>query len=276
MSDFLNNTPELWMAKLPLPNKESHKHNRGHLLISGSREMTGASRLSARGARRMGCGLVYLAVPHEVAPIYMTDSPSNIVLRSEDSGAFRSAIRKSQATAILVGPGMKESDTTREIIQRALHANVPTLIDAGGIGVFTNKPERLKKAITNQAVITPHMGEYEKLFGSDNKTAAQKALDMAKYLKATVVLKGSETYIATYDGRVAKTETANPWLAIGGTGDVLSGQIAALLAQGMDSFLAACAGVWFHRQAAEIIGVGLVAEDIPEHLMHVWKELLKD
>ncbi len=274
MDSFLKNTPDLWKAKLPLPTEESHKHNRGHLLIAGSRFMTGAPRLVARGARRMGCGIVYLAVPNEVVTIYKNDNPGNIVIRCEDSSAFRGAISLSEADAIVVGPGLKETDIARDIVQRALRSSIPTVIDAGGIGVFQKKPERLKKAITGMAVVTPHMGEYKKLFGEDNRNNAERALSVAQFLKATVVFKGSITYIASPDGRVAETEKASPWLATAGTGDVLSGQIGALLAQNMEPFLAACAAVWFHKEAANIFGPALIAEDIPDNLPKVWHNLL--
>lgn len=274
MVNLINNSPDLWKKALPLPNKDSHKHNRGHLLITGSRHMTGASRLTAAGARRMGCGLVYLAVPNEVVHVYMADSPGNIIIRAEDSGAFRSAIRSSNADAIIVGPGMRETDITRDIIQRALISTIPTIVDAGGLGVFTNKVNRLQKVIAGPVVVTPHLGEYERLFGKDDKSAPEKAISAANFLNATVVLKGSKTYIASPDGRVAETAEANPWLATGGTGDVLTGIIGALVAQKMEPFLAACAAVWFHRRAADIIGVGLIAEDIPNIIPTVWREIL--
>ncbi len=274
MNDFLQNTPDLWKKKLPLPTEESHKHNRGHLLIAGSRFMTGAPRLVARGARRMGCGMVYLAVPNEVVSIYKNDNPGNIVIRCEDSSAFRNVIATTEADAIVVGPGLKETDIARDIVQRALRSSIPTVIDAGGIGVFKQKPERLKKAITGIAVVTPHMGEYKKLFGSDEKSNAERAVFVAQYLKATVVLKGANTYIASPDGRLAQTEKASSWLATAGTGDVLSGQIGALLSQNMDPFEAACAGVWFHKKAADLFGPALIAEDIPDLLPKVWQKLL--
>lgn len=274
MSDFLQNTPDLWKDKLPLPTAQSHKHNRGHLLIAGSRFMTGAPRLVARGARRMGCGVVYLAVPNEVVNIYKNDAPGNIIVRCEDSSSFRSVIASTEPDAIVVGPGLKETDIARDIVQRALRSSIPTVIDAGGLGVYQKKVDRLKKAITGTAIVTPHMGEYKKLFGSDDKSHAERALSVAQYLKATVVFKGSHTYIASPDGRVAETERASPWLATAGTGDVLSGQVGTLLAQGMDPFLAACTAVWFHKRAADIFGPGLIAEDIAELLPKVWRELV--
>ncbi len=274
MDDFLQNSPDLWKSALPLPTEQSHKHNRGHLLIAGSRFMTGAPRLAARGARRMGCGMVYLAVPNEVVAIYKADNPGNIIIRCEDSSAFRSAIATSEADAIVAGPGLKETDIARDIVQRALRSSLPTVVDAGGISVFQQKPERLKKAIAGTAVITPHMGEYMKLFGADDKSHAERALFMAQYLKAIVVLKGAQTHIAAPDGRIAKTEKASAWLATAGTGDVLAGQVGALLAQKMDPFLAACAAVWFHKEAANIFGPALIAEDIPKTLPKVWQQLL--
>ncbi len=244
-----HNQPGLWA--LPEFGAGSHKYSRGHLTILGGASMTGAARLAAMAARRAGAGLVTIAAPDATsAAIYRGAEPGTIV--AEDSlGALLADPRRQ---VWLLGPGLLPDAATRASLRQLLAAGRQVVVDAGAL--------LDADAVAGAAVLTPHAGEFLRVFGpigADKPAAARAA---AARSGAVVLLKGSDTVIAAPDGRVAINANAPPSLGSGGTGDVLAGVIAALLAQGMPAFEAAAAGAWLHGQAATQAGPGLLAEDL--------------
>jgi hydroxyethylthiazole kinase-like uncharacterized protein yjeF len=247
------NAPGLW--RLPEFGPESHKYSRGHLTILGGAAMTGAARLAAMAARRGGAGLVTIAAPDAAsAAIYRAGEPGIIVLEDSLDTLLADARRK----VWLIGPGQPPDAATRAALRRLIEAGRQVVADAGAL----LDPE----AVTGAAVLTPHAGEFARVFGpvgEDKPTAARAA---AARTGAVVLLKGNDTVIAAPDGRLAVNANAPPSLGSGGTGDVLAGLIGALLAQGMSPFDAACAAAWLHGETANHAGSPLVAEDLIKRL----------
>ncbi len=265
------NGPALWLSDLPFPNNAAHKYTRGHAVIAGGAAMTGAARLAAMAARRMGAGLLTIAAPPESVVIYTADTPGNLV----STAPFTDILADPRKNAVLVGPGAEVSEETRARVLAARAANKASVIDADALTVFTDDPDTLFQSIDAGCVLTPHEGEFARLFDpeGDKLTRARRAAATAG---AVVLLKGPDTVIAAPDGRAAINDTGTPYLATGGTGDVLAGMITGLLAQGMPAFKAAAAGVWIHGRTAELFGPGLIAEDVSELIPEVLCELIAD
>jgi NAD(P)H-hydrate epimerase len=184
--------------------------------------------------------------------------------------------------AVALGPALGVGAGTQEFVRVALRSGRAAVLDADALTSFAGEAELLADAIADEeraVVLTPHEGEFARVFGGrDDAPAAPSKLDAARHAASStrgiVVLKGPDTVIAAPDGRAAINENGTPYLATAGSGDVLTGIIAGLLAQGMAGFEAACAGVWLHAAAGARFGPGLVAEDIPELLPPVLRELL--
>ncbi len=246
------NGPGLW--RLPAPNAAAHKYTRGHVTILGGAAMTGAARLAAGAAHRAGAGLVTIAAPDAAsAAVYRAGDPG--ILVTEDSVAALLAEARRQVW--LVGPGLPPDAATRALVRALVGPLVAprrqVVADAGALAACTPAD------LAGVAVLTPHAGEFAQVFGPiglDKPAAARAA---AALTGAVVLLKGADTVIAAPCGRVAINANAPPGLATGGTGDVLAGTIAALLAQGMDPFAAAAAAAWLQGEAARRHGPGLVA-----------------
>ena len=259
------NTPALWRHVTPLiPDTAAHKYTRGHLVVAGGAAMTGAARLAARGARRCGAGLVTLAVPPSSRAVYAAGEPGTIVEAHEN---FAEALTDARRNACVVGPGLGISAATRTAVISALHGGVRAVVlDADGLSSFADDPAALFGAISGPVVMTPHDGEFKRLFGDIEGDKLGRARIAAQRSGAVIVLKGADTVIAAPDGRAAINASAPPWLATAGAGDVLAGMVGAMLAGGTSAFEAACAAVWLHGRAATIFGPGLIAEDLPEML----------
>lgn len=266
------NDPRLWKAELPTLLHGGNKYTRGHALIYGGYPMTGAARLSARAATRMGAGLTTIAVPPIAFPIYSAALTSIMVHLIEGPPDLQRMLDDRRYSAFLIGPGAGVGTETRDRVLAMLKTGRPTVLDADAITVFTDEPLALDKAISGPCVLTPHDGEFRRLFdpAGDKLTRARRA---ARRCGAVIVLKGSDTVIAAPDGRAVINSNAPPTLATAGSGDVLSGFVLGLLAQGMEPFLAACAAVWLHGAAANEFGLGLIAEDLPELLPSVLRGL---
>ena len=248
------NGPTLW--RVPLPGALDHKYTRGHVTVLGGASMTGAARLSAAAARRGGAGMVSIAATGR-ADVYRTGEPGLVI-----SDASLPELLQDQRRIVWVcGPGLGQ-DTARTALPMLLGAGRRVVADADALGAFAGQPD----ALAGCAVLTPHEGEFEKLFGpvGPDRIAASRAA--ARRVGAVVLLKGADTVIAAPDGRVAVNSDAPPWLATAGAGDVLAGLVAALLAQGMDDWHAACAAAWLHGRAAVLAGRGMVAEDLLPHI----------
>jgi len=261
------NAPANWLDHFPQPTQSDHKYSRGHAVISGGAEMTGAARLAARAARRIGAGLVTIAADQSAKNIYLTGDPGCMFSPLGDQ-TFEDAINDPRRNAVLVGPGNGVTDETRRRTITALRAEKATVIDADALTIIEDDPTNLFNWIKGSTVLTPHEGEFARLFDTTNDkvTNARKA---AQQSGAVVLLKGADTVIAAPDGRIAINVNAPATLATAGSGDVLAGLITGLLAQGMPAFEAASAGAWIHGEAARLFGAGLIAEDITENVPKV-------
>jgi len=270
--DTFENQPGLWLADLPRPQQDGNKFTRGHALLYGGYPITGASRLAARAAARAGSGLTSIAVPQVALPIYATALTSIMVAAFASDEDFRKQLDDSRVTAYLIGPGAGVNEETRRRALAMLGTGRATLIDADAISAFAGDPGALARAIHGACVLTPHEGEFKRLFdfGGDKLARARAA---AAHAGVVIVLKGRDTVIAARDGRAIINSNAPPTLATAGSGDVLGGITLGLLAQGMDPFLAAAAAVWLHGAAAASFGPGLLAEDLPDLLPAVLREL---
>lgn len=269
------NSPRIWRDKLPDMAPVQHKYSRGYVVISGSADMPGAAILATMAARRVGAGMVTLTVPKESAAIYRLSQPGAVVRTVRDTGTFSEIAGDERVGAVLLGPGHGITVATRERALAALRLKHPTVLDADALTVFADTPDLLFSSIEGPCVLTPHDGEFRMLFDSDGDKLS-RARRAAATSGAVILLKGSDTVIAAPDGRAAINHNAPPWLATAGAGDVLAGIIVGLLAQGMAPFEAAMAGAWMHGEAAAAHGPGLIAEDIPNLLPEILKELYKD
>jgi len=270
--DTFHNQPALWGNRYPWPAMDGHKYQRGHALVIGGQLMTGAARLAARAAARVGAGLVTIAAPAAVWPIYASASLSIMVQAIRESGTIEDILSDPRKNAIVVGPGAGVLDITRKHALQALASKRAVVLDADAISVFGSDPEALYNAIAGPCVLTPHEGEFNRIFATRGNKL-ERARRAAAQSGAVVVLKGTDTVIAAPDGQAIINDNAPPELATGGTGDVLSGFIAGLMAQGMEPFLAAAAAVWLHGESARRFGPGLVSEDLPECLPRVLRRL---
>jgi NAD(P)H-hydrate epimerase len=270
--DTWENHPSLWLRELPRAAAAGNKYSRGHALLSGGYPMTGAARMAARAAARAGAGLTSIAVPEMALPIYaaaLTSIMVQPIARPED---FASLLRDPRYTALLIGPGAGVDEATRARALAMLATRRAVLLDADAISVFADRPDALTAAIRGPCVMTPHEGEFARLFHTAGDKLA-RARSAAQSSGAIIVLKGADTVIAAPDGRAIVNTNAPPSLATAGSGDVLGGMILGLLAQGMDAWLAAAAGVWLHGAAAANFGPGLLAEDLPDLLPGVLRRL---
>jgi len=280
--DTWENDPALWRRELPRPASGGNKYSRGHALLVGGYPMTGAARMAARAAARAGAGLTSIAVPDIALPIYagaLTSIMVHPLSRPED---FTQLLGDPRYSALLIGPGAGVNEATRARALAMLQTRRAVLLDADAISVFADRVGELAGAIHGPCILTPHDGEFARLFGAAGLGAAgvgaggdklSRARAAARTSGAIIVLKGSDTVIAAPDGRAIVNGNAPANLATAGSGDVLSGVILGLLAQGMDGFLAAAAGVWLHGAAAADFGPGLLAEDLPDLLPGVLRRL---
>ncbi|MFN3211606.1 MAG: NAD(P)H-hydrate dehydratase [Henriciella sp.] len=252
------NTPELWRDSFPVPGPDDHKYSRGHAVIVGSDRYTGATRLAAEACSRIGSGLVTVLNTARL-DLYRTCLPPDIMIEAETLSNCRNV------NTVLAGPG-GISEAQADTLNRT-DANVRFVLDADAIRL-------LGQVALRDSIVTPHAGEFERYFCpiGDNRTEA--AGNAARSNQCVLVLKGAQTLICDPSGRTVENQTATPYLAKAGTGDVLAGFIAGLVAQGMPQFEAACAAVWVHGRAAERIGPGLVPQDLFGEIGRVLREIL--
>lgn len=274
-SSLNENTPGLWVRRFPWPGIEAHKHQRGRLIVvSGEAASTGAARLAARGGLRVGAGLVTVLSPLNAVAEHAAQLEAVMLRAFEGEAALAEAAEA--ADAAVIGPAAGVTTATRANLIALAHTGAALVVDADALTVFKDRPDDLFAALDRDDVLTPHPGEFERIFpgllkkSPDRITAARAA---AKRAGAIVLLKGPDTVIAAPDGRAAVSLNGAPWLATAGSGDVLAGLIGGLLAQGMDSFEAACAGAWLHAEAGAAFGPGLIAEDLPGLVPGVLKRL---
>lgn len=286
-SKTLENLPSYWSELLPRLLQDTHKYRRGHVgVFSGGPAATGAARLSALAAARAGAGAVTMLSPASALEVNAAHLTSIILRKTESMEDVAEFLRERKPQALVFGPGLgahpKVGRFLLELLAEAGKAGAPTgmVVDADGLSSASLQAENFFAAIRRPGspalVLTPHHGEFGRLFPQIAASDTSK-LDMARQAaaaaKAVVVYKGPDTVIAAPDGRAAINSNGTPLLATAGSGDVLSGIIAALLAQGMPAFEAACAGVWIHAEAANTFGPGLIAEDLPLALLPVLRGL---
>ena len=273
---LFENDPELWRGVFPWPSAASHKHSRGSLVVvSGPMSQTGAARLAARGGLRIGAGLVTVLSPPDALLVNAAQLEAIMVRPFGNEGEL--VIAAEAADAAIIGPAAGVNLSTHANVLALTETGIAMVIDADAITVFKDEPGRLFAAIDERDVLTPHPGEFERLFpgllrASPERISAARAA--AERAGAVVLLKGPDTVIAAPDGRCAVNTNASPFLATAGSGDVLAGFIGGLIAQGMPSFEAACAGAWIHAEAGRGFGPGLIAEDLPELAPGVLERLI--
>jgi hydroxyethylthiazole kinase-like uncharacterized protein yjeF len=277
------NDPDLWRGSFPVPRIDGHKYARGHaVVVSGDMTATGAARLAARGALRAGAGLVTLASPRDALPVNAAALTAVMVRAMDTPAEFADLMADRRLNACVIGPGAGVGQRTRDLVLAALSAKPALVLDADALTSFADAPDHLFEAIKKedfpQLVLTPHEGEFVRVFndmGNNNPlhSKLERARLAAERCGAVVLLKGPDTVVAAPDRRAAMAANAPPWLATAGSGDVLAGIIGGLLAQGVPAFEAACIGVWMHGEAGSEAGPGLIAEDLPEVLPAVLRRL---
>jgi hydroxyethylthiazole kinase-like uncharacterized protein yjeF len=279
------NAPAVWGAALPRPDGDSHKYARGAaLVLSGSGHHTGAARLAARAALRAGAGIVSVASPLDAVAINSAQLTAVMVAPFANAREFEAMLADGRRRGIALGPGAGVGPTLRKLVAASLTrpAEQRTIVlDADALVSFAGDAARLAALIRrggHQAVMTPHEGEFMKLFEGapdvrlkDDKLSRARAA--ARLMGAVVLIKGADTVVAAPDGRATIGWDLPPWLATAGSGDVLSGLVAGLAAQEMPAFEAASAAVWLHGACARAVGPGLIAEDLPEALPKVLRAL---
>jgi hydroxyethylthiazole kinase-like uncharacterized protein yjeF len=278
--------PALWARFFPLPRPDGHKYSRGHaVVISGGLSSTGAARLAARGALRAGAGLVTIASPREALAVNAAANLAVMVRPVDGAGELANFLADARRNVVLLGPGGGVGAVMRELVLGALAGERAVVLDADALISFAEEPRKLATAVNARAeaatIITPHDGEFARLFKQvPDVTAPASKLERARaaaaWLGAIVLLKGPDTVVAAPDGRAAIADNASPWLATAGSGDVLAGFVAGLIAQRMPAFEAAAAAVWLHGEAARVAGPGLIAEDLPEAIPQIYRQLCAD
>ncbi len=276
-SNLFENTPELWLGKFPWPAVNAHKHSRGRLIVvSGEAWRTGAARLASRGGMRIGAGLVTILSPPEALLVNATHLEAVMLAPFETEQELEAAGQ--DAEAVVIGPAAGVNDATLANVLALARTGAALVIDADALTVFRDDPEELFSVLDRDDVLTPHPGEFERVFPGLLTSATNKveaAREAARRAGAVVLVKGADTVVAAPDGRAAVNLNGAPWLATAGSGDVLAGFIGGLLAQGMESFEAACAAAYLHAEAGASFGPGLISEDLPGLAPKVLADLLK-
>jgi hydroxyethylthiazole kinase-like uncharacterized protein yjeF len=277
------NIPQFWRNLFPVPRIDGHKYARGHaVVVSGELAATGAARMAARGALRAGAGLVTVVSPRDALAVNATALTAVMVRPIDTAIEFAELWTDKRLNTGVIGPGAGLGDRTRDFVVTALSAKRNLVLDADALTSFADAPDHLFEAIKAshdpQVVLTPHEGEFPRLFSDiSNKHPGRSKLERvraaAERSGAVVLLKGPDTVVVSPDGRATIASNAPPWLATAGAGDVLAGMIAGMLAQDVAAFEAASIAVWMHGEAAREAGPGLIAEDLPEVLPAVFRHL---
>ncbi|POF30219.1 NAD(P)H-hydrate dehydratase [Roseibium marinum] len=261
-----HNIPELWLGDWPRPDPLGHKYTRGHAVVfGGPMSATGAARLSAGAALRAGAGLVTLASPPDAMMVNACHLTAVMLKKVPGAEAMEELLADRRFNTVLIGPGYGVGEETRAAVAAILKQKRATVLDADALTSFPNHAQELFTLIGDNpapVLLTPHDGEFARLFPDIEGDKLVRARRAAERSGAVVVLKGPDTVIAAPDGRAAINDNAPPFLATAGSGDVLAGISAGLLAQGVPGFEAACQAVWLHGEAGREAGPGLIAEDL--------------
>jgi NAD(P)H-hydrate epimerase len=274
-SNLFENGPALW--NYPWPKTDGHKYARGHcVVVSGAAHATGAARLAARGALRIGAGLVSVASPPDTVAVNAAHLTAVMIKPFSGAAGLADLLKDKRFNSVVIGPGCGVGRATQELVATVLESDAAVVLDADALTSFQDDPAELFRLLRQPAILTPHEGEFERLFKgvlakSQNKIEAARAA--AAMAGCPVLLKGPDTVITAPDGLASVNTHAPPALATAGSGDVLAGFIGGLMAQGLDPYRAACAAAWLHGEAAFRFGPGLIAEDLPEMLPAVLRAL---
>lgn len=255
------NVPALWQDALPMPRPADHKYSRGHVVVIGG-EMTGAARLAAMGAARIGAGMVTVLAPAESLPMLAALPAAIIVAARPRASGLGEWLRGRKAAATLIGPGLGRTSEARAYVNACLASGLPAVLDADALTAFAESITSLIRPRRAATVLTPHAGEFARVFGENGGDRLSRARAAAADSGAVVVAKANDTAIADPDGRAAINANAPAWLASAGTGDVLAGMILGLLGQRVPAFEAAAAAVWLHGARAGERGRNLIADDL--------------
>ncbi len=267
------NHPLLWRDKLPREQPEYHKYNRGVVsILSG--QMTGSVRLAAQAARMSGIGLVKIICHDNDKLIYSLDSPENVVIHTHELLDYLKIYtnQKKYNHAFLIGSGFDASIHNQKLVLELLSKGVPTVIDGGAISCFEDNINLIFDNIHEEVILTPHEGEFIRIFPQISGNKIQKAIAAASLSKATIVLKGPDTVVASSKGQVI-IETPPSNLSVAGTGDVLAGIIVSLIGQGLKAFDAACVAVWTHAESARRVSHGLTATTLTQQISFILESL---
>jgi hydroxyethylthiazole kinase-like uncharacterized protein yjeF len=281
------NLPALWRSQFPRPSADTHKYARGHVgVLSGGPAATGAARLSARAAARAGAGAVTLLSPANALQVNAAHLTSTILRRTDSIDEAKAWLDERKPAALVLGPGAGLTEDVGDFLLELIGAGSGRVrhmvLDADALTHLARRRDAFVEAFARpgapQAVLTPHEGEFARAFpeiaGDGRLSKVERARQAAERTGAILILKGPDTVVASPDGRAAINANAAPWLATAGSGDVLAGIAAGLLSQGMPAFEAACAAVWLHGAAGSGFGPGLIAEDLPDQLPPLLRELL--
>lgn len=272
---LLENSPLLWGSRLPQPGQGSHKHARGHLaVVSGNIASTGAARLAGRAGLRAGAGLVTMLSPPDAVAVNASHLTAIMLREIADAGDLRQAIET--VSTVILGPAAGINATTRENVESLLSSNAKAVLDADALTVFSDDRDAFYQQLRPDDLITPHIGEFKRLFGDlldtePNKVEATRKA--AKLAGCVVLLKGPDTVVARPDGTAIVNTHATRWLATAGSGDVLAGIAGGLIAQGVATFTAAAMASWLHGEAGRRVGAGLIAEDLESELPDILSDL---
>ncbi len=274
------NGPELWVSSWPQPVADGHKYDRGHAVVfSGGMETTGAARLSAQAALRSGAGLVTLATPPAALMVNAAHLTAVMVRSVRGVDGIRSLLEDARLNACLIGPGYGVGEAASASVLAILETDAAVVLDADALTSFAGQADVLWEhlgARNAPVVLTPHDGEFARLFPDlTSLPKLERVRRSAERSGAVVILKGADTVIADPSGITAINDNAPPWLATAGSGDVLAGMVAGLLAQRMPAFEAAAMAVWLHGEAGREAGPGLIAEDLAPALRPVIARLVE-
>lgn len=275
---MVQNTPALWRALLPVPQADTHKYDRGHAVVLGGTRLTGAARLASEAAMRAGAGVCSIITAPAALPVYQAGAPHVLVESYPSLARFAETLADTRRNAVLMGPGAgtEDAEALRQAIIATLQLRRAVVLDADALSVFAEAPECLFAALHDRCVLTPHEGEFARLFPDLGGEKTHRTVQAAQRCRAVVLLKGAETIIGGPYGQFVCNTHASPWLATAGSGDVLAGIILALLAQGISPFDSAAAAAWIHGDASLRLGCGLVAPDLIAQLPVVLKALHED
>lgn len=273
MQQFTTNNPDLWKDNLPVPAHDGHKYMRGHVFVFGGDDMTGAARMASEAAMRVGAGICTIIAGEKSLPVYKSGAP-HIICREYADNVLGDVIDPDHKQAFLIGSGYGKQypERLKKMVMQLLVSGKPLVLDADALTVFMDEPYTLFERLHEKVVLTPHEGEFSKLFGVGGDNREGRIMEAIKAVNGVLLLKGAETLLAT-KREMIRNSHASPCLATAGAGDVLSGMIAGFLAQGVPPLKAAAASVWMHGEASIRCGAGMVAPDIIEKIPAILQDL---